>query len=426
MSVKISGKSINWIGCVLLAWAVQLAAETAEPTAVDKELTLRSIEAYLQRLDILEEQYGAYEPELGQELAGLGSLYQANGQHKEAVDVFKRQYQIARTNDGLYSLTQADTLKKMIISLVALREWEEVDKRHFFLEQLISRNYAQNDLRKVSTLTDLANWHMYAFHAKLDDKSMAHLLTARNALVQTGAILGANASTAPEQLDDVYNTLLYTDYQVALLEQQSVEQAQSRAAFESRARTDFYNNARPNPAAQSLRVTQNSFVAGVLHLQALRNAYANNPSAPPGSTAKIDAQIGDWYALWQKHNNAQRFYQRAWNELASNPAAAPLLEETFGKPVRLLNFVDRYEAESKGAPGTEQGFVLFNMDITSTGRVKNLTILENEPANRTREIRRASRNMSRARYRPRYENGVPVASENVELRYVFEYVPGPS
>jgi len=107
MIETLSGKSIKWIGFIVLICTVQLAAETAEPSAVDKELTQRSIDSYLQRLDALEEQYGAYEPELGQELSGLAILYQANGQHKEAVAAFKREYQIARTNDGLYSLTQA-------------------------------------------------------------------------------------------------------------------------------------------------------------------------------------------------------------------------------------------------------------------------------------------------------------------------------
>lgn len=426
MSVKLTGKSVTWIGFIMLGCAVQLAAETVEPTAVDKELTLRSIDSYLQRLDTLEEQYGAYEPELGQELAGLGSLYQANGQHKEAVDVFKRQYQIARTNDGLYSLTQVDTLKKMITSLVALREWEEVEKRHFFLQQLEARNYAPNDLRKVAALKDMADWHMYAFNANIDDKGMTHLLTARNALAQTGAIISANTDTAPEQLAETYNSLLYTDYQVALLEQQSAVQAQSRAAFEQRVRNDLYSNERTSQTAQSLRIAQNSFVAGVRHLEDLRNAYANNPKSPLGATSKVDAQIGDWYSLWQKHNNAQRFYQKAWSELANNPAAVSVLQETFGAPVRLLNFVDTYEATAIGTPGTKQGYVVFNMDITAAGRVKNLTILENEPADRAREISRASQNVSRSRYRPRYEAGVPVATDNMQLRYVFEYVPNPS
>lgn len=426
MNLKISVKSILWTGFILLSSVVQLAAESEAPTAIDKLSMQRSIDSYLQRLDELEEQYGAYEPELGEELSSLGSLYQQNGQHKEAVNTFKRQYQIARTNDGLYSLTQVDTLKKMITSLVALRDWEEVEKRHYFLQQLVSRNYPPNDLRKVSALTDMADWHMYAFNANIDDKGMTHLLTARNALAQTGSILAANTTTAPEQLADVYNSLLYTDYQVALLEQQSAVQAQSRAAFEQRVRNDFYNSDRVNQAAQNLRVAQNSFVSGVRHLEDLRNAYANNPNAPLGSVAKVDAQIGDWYSLWQKHNNANRYYQKAWTELANNPANASVLQETFGKPIRLLSFVDKYESSVTASPGTKQGHVLFKMDVTASGRVKNVSILENEPADRTREINRASQRVSRSRYRPRYENGVPVASENIEVRYVFEYTPNPS
>lgn len=423
MGLKMTGKSAVLTGILLLSYALQLSAETEQLSEADQKLTTRSISAYLERLDELEEQYGAYEPELGEELASLGNLYQANGQHQEAVAAFKRQYQIARTNDGLYSLSQADTLKKMIISLVALREWEEVEKRHFFLQQLMTRNYAQNDLRKIDSLQDMANWHLYAFTSNLDEKRMLHLLTARNALAQTASILSANSTSGIKKLDEIYNNLLYTDYQIALLEQESAVQAQSRAAFEQRVRNDFYTINRNNEVAQNLRTSQNSFLYGVRHLEDLRNAYANNPKAEPGATAKVDAQIGDWYSLWQKHNNAQRHYQKAWSELANNPAASAALQETFGEPIRLLNFVDQYESSVSMAPGMKQGYVLFNLDINASGRVKNLSIVENEPADRTREINRASQRMSRSRYRPRYENGVPVDTQNVQVRYVFEYVP---
>jgi len=423
MIETLSGKSIKWIGFIVLICTVQLAAETAEPSAVDKELTQRSIDSYLQRLDALEEQYGAYEPELGQELSGLAILYQANGQHKEAVAAFKREYQIARTNDGLYSLTQVETLQKMIVSLIALREWDEVNDRHFFLQQLVNRNYARDDLRKVKALTDMADWHLYAYEAKLDQNQMMHLLTARNALAETGAILGANTIRDKEQLEKVYNQLIFIDYQIAVTEQQSAAEAQARAAFEQRVNRDLYNNTRNDEVARRVRTSANSFIAGVRHLEDLRNIYANDPSAPVGSTARVDAQIGDWHSLWQKHNTARRYYTKAWNELATNPAAKTVFQETFGEPVRLLSFVDKYEASLTGSPGTKKGHVVFDINVSASGRVKVNSIIENEPANRTREINRATQTVTRARYRPRYENGVPVATNNLQLRFVFEYTP---
>lgn len=418
-------KYTHLILVALLSASIPLDAETSETTQADQDLNRQSINTYLDRLDLLEEQYGAYEPELAQELASLANLYQANGQHREAVAAFKRQYQIARTNDGLYSMKQADTLKKMIVSLIALREWEEVENRHYFLQQLTAYNYPENDVRKLVVLNDMANWHLYAYSQNLDQKQMLHLLTARNAMAQAGQIMATNKQVDLEQVDSLYGNLLYTDYQIAMVEQQSAVQAQSRAAFEQRVRADFYNNTRATgiDSPNRMRAPQNSFVAGVRHLEDLRNVYANNPAAPAGATASVDAQIGDWYSLWQKINTANSYYVRAWQALSATSATANTLNETFGEPVRLLHFVDDYEAGNALAPGKKEGYVLFDLTVNEYGRVKDLTILENEPASRTREISRAGQSMTRARYRPRYENGMPVATTNVQVRYVFEYQP---
>ncbi len=433
---------------ILFLFSISVAAENAEPTQLtraDKSSAERSINEYLARLNVLEGQYGAYEQELSQELSGLGSLYQSVGKHADAVDVFKRQYQIERTNAGLYSIAQVDILKRMIVSLVALREWEEVEDRHHFIQQLMAYNFAANDIRKVTSLKDRAEWHLYAADNEIGDNTpLHHLLTARNALNEATRLTSAAGGPVTADTEAMYQTLLYVDYQVAIAERTAATKAQSNALISQRRQTDSYfyrNNADPYgvtsrrqygssvPNAGTISrgpsITANNFRNGVFHLQGLRNNFANDPTAKPGSVARIDAQIGDWCSLWQKHATARSYYQRAWQTLSAPGSDETVRNEIFGNPVSLLDFADQHQAKlaaKNGIPaGKKLGYVLYDLTVSANGKVQAVQTIEAAPNTLTNHIARTGRIISRSQFRPRYIDGVPVATENFRTKATYLY-----
>jgi len=334
----------------------------------------------------------------------------------------------------------------MIVSLVALREWEEVEDRHYFIQQLMAYNFAPNDVRKVASLKDRAQWHLYAAANNVGDTpTLHHLLTARSALNEATRLASVAGGSVTPETEEMYQTLLYVDYQVAIAERLVATQAQANALINQRRQTDAYfyrNKSDPysattrsqfgtSPTARSFSgapsISVNNFRNGVFHLEGLRNTYANDPTAKPGSVARIDAQIGDWCALWQKHATARGYYQRAWQALSAPGTDPTVRDEIFGQPVRLLDFADQHEAKAKTSlaaetqNGVKQGYVLYELTVGANGKVQAAQTIEAVPNTLSKKITSANRIISRTQFRPRYVDGVPVATENFRTRAVFSY-----
>ena len=66
----------------------------------------RDTAAYQFYITDLENRHGAYAPGLSEQLLGLGSVYQEQGLHKEAIKIFKRAVHLSRINNGLHNAEQ--------------------------------------------------------------------------------------------------------------------------------------------------------------------------------------------------------------------------------------------------------------------------------------------------------------------------------
>jgi len=65
-------------------------------------------------------------------------------------------------------------------------------------------------------------------------------------------------------------------------------------------------------------------------------------------------------------------------------------------------------------------YVIVSMDITETGKARNVQVLETNPPDDSSLGRQVRRSLKTTRFRPRYENGQAVKTTGVNLRYVFE------
>ena len=95
-----------------------------------------------------------------------------------------------------------------------------------------------------------------------------------------------------------------------------------------------------------------------------------------------------------------------------------VIEELFGKPQNLpalrlpLPEIDDKLEEEKTTT------VLASFDVSSTGRAKNVHIIESEPADATSARRKAKKTIRGRIYRPRFENGEPVATVGNKIRII--------
>jgi len=64
-------------------------------------------------------------------------------------------------------------------------------------------------------------------------------------------------------------------------------------------------------------------------------------------------------------------------------------------------------------------YVLASFDVSPSGKARNIEIIESSPEDNVLYKRRAKRSIANTKFRPRYEDGKPVLTTGVSLRYVF-------
>ena len=107
-----------------------------------------------------------------------GIRFQEAGQHETAVEAFEQALQIVRIRYGLYSETQVPILEGIINSGMALKDWELVDRRYAYMENLYRKLYALDDPRLEHGLQKISSFHVNAFNINLDGRREYHLRRA--------------------------------------------------------------------------------------------------------------------------------------------------------------------------------------------------------------------------------------------------------
>jgi TonB family protein len=139
--------------------------------------------------------------------------------------------------------------------------------------------------------------------------------------------------------------------------------------------------------------------------------------------------MGDWYTVFSNdHERATEYYREAWSVLreveGEEPAAA-----AFAEPKRLA--YQRSPLPPRGETATitlesnpeeQVGFVLVEYTVTKDGLAEDVQIVETSPPGWVRQERAVLRSMRTARFRPRLEEGEPVATPGIKIKHEFRYV----
>lgn len=148
------------------------------PVAVDDEL-VQIIANYQKDINLLLKDEGPYASELGEQLLGLGLIYQLAGVHKNAIGAFKQAFLIQRVNSGLYSLEHTKVIELLLKSYQALGDWQNVNNAYSHLYWLYSRNLKIEDPRWLPVLKRLYAWHLRAEFLDTGENAMEHMEVAQ-------------------------------------------------------------------------------------------------------------------------------------------------------------------------------------------------------------------------------------------------------
>ena len=399
----------------------------------------RSIAEYEREIQAREAEYGVYDPATGEFLLSVGLVYQSDGKHDEAVDAFARALQIKRVNEGLYSTGQLLILEQLIKSNIASANWEEVDRNYQQLLWINKRNYDAGDPRLLPVVDTVGRWKLKAYKEDLLDSSAISTIGESEKLFRDTIIILERqyGENDPRLINPLYGRAL-TNYQYAIevanTPQDEFHGTGSPTRTQVMCRTVPTANGGARRICNTIRVPDPSYYASqssskdfalgqriVAVGKALRHIvqiHETNPDLPRDSHAKALVHLGDWNLLRGKKTTAHKNYKSAYQLLADTGEHQEVIEELFGKPQNLPALrLPLPEIDDKLEQGKTTS-VLASFDVSSTGRAKNVHILESEPADATSARRKAKKTIRGRIYRPRFENGEPVNTVGNKIRIV--------
>lgn len=377
-----------------------------------------SREAYLAAILQIENENGVYDRRLTDQLLGLGLVDKGQGEHTRALDSFARALHLSRINDGLNSLSQAPILELMIESYIATQDWANVHDKQQYLYVLRSRNYDIGDPRLIEPLTKMMNWYLESYYDNDQPEAIGYLNEAKSLNHQIIDLIEVNFGEDDERLEEALVQLAETNYELFV----------ARAELDNDAvghrNNPYLINDRSVIRHKSRDVSRGSIPIGDPYSEgreALQKRYSIiDPEDPRSKSRRMRAlvRLGDWYLIFNKKESALGAYREAQDIASEGGEVSLLAAELFDRP-HLLRF-QHFEKEEPD-PTKQNGYVKVTFNVTDTGRVRDLKVIESEPAEMMdSEVASSVRD---ARFRPRIVDGKPVDTEGVSLRHTFQFLP---
>ena len=141
-------------------------AEIDFTSEVDDGMT----EPFERAIEAIEENGGAWDSQLVEQLSSLGSLQQQRLNHPAAIESYKRAIQISRIAQGLHTPDQIPLLESMIDSLIISENWEQADLYSDYLFFVQHKAYGIDDPRLIPAIERLASWNIMAFNLGYGDQ----------------------------------------------------------------------------------------------------------------------------------------------------------------------------------------------------------------------------------------------------------------
>jgi hypothetical protein len=389
----------------LSAGSPWLWAQDEDATAPNPQASQAAEErAFRQAIDRLESKQGAYGAELSEQLLSLGLTLQSEGRHEEAISQFKRGAHLARINNGLYSQAQIPLIQGQIGSHIALGNYLAADERQQYMYKVQLRSMATGEPRTMA-LMQQANWQYQAYSLDIGENSFTRLMNMwdlyRLALNDIIALEGEDSANLLYPL----RGMLRTQYLISGYKFDDAE-ALSMDDLGARQQLNRFNAYRSQ-----------SYEKGQAVVQSIYNIEREHQGENSPATANALSMLGDWQ-LWHNQKDAARqSYQDALAELAQADAAQVETKQLFDEPVALPN-MDGVRPLPR-AVSAEEGDILLEFGVSKKGRVVDLERTDENEVSAS-QANRLMRVLRRTRFRPRFEAGQPVGTQNIVRAYKIQ------
>ncbi|EAQ98672.2 hypothetical protein KT71_01805 [Congregibacter litoralis KT71] len=383
--------------------ATDTAAAEAEALASEeaaRDALMGDVRAYLKRIEAQESSDGAFAPGLTEDLLGLGLALQRNGDHEQAVRIFKRGIHLSRINEGLYSRRQLALLEGEIASHIALGALSEADERQRYLYRVQAKTLS--DVTRGQALMEHALWQRQAYEAGIGEDPFARLVNMwslyRFALSEFAKVEG---ETSPMLLPPLYG-MLRAQYMLS--------------GFVGETTSGRYRTGGVYGDEESRQIgyRSQSYKHGNAVIRAIYDIQVAQSDVTLKDTAEVLLLLGDWQYWHGKRAEALDTYAQLYGELEETEAAQALREQLFASPQPLPGL-----AGVRALPqhsGEQEGRLLLEFGVSERGRVMDVVRLDDHMHNDEKAGDIINR-LRRTPFRPRIDDGLPVETEGLRWAY---------
>lgn len=362
--------------------------------------------AYRRALRIVEANDGGYSRGVIEPLQGLGVTYFEGQQFQNSADALRRAVDVSRKLDGLFNVQQLPLVEALIDSYIALDQAADVDREQTYVLRLAETAYGRHDPRMLPILARSAEWC----------ESTGRHRMARQAHARTLEIVGR---TVGKRDPGVVPPL--------------------RGIARSYVNEYLYGSQDADPNSRDFTPALSGTIGGVQQggaepsrvvrldpdgEEALELALSVLADRPDQIALRAETllDLGDWYQLGGDSRDARRTYRDAWTAFSAPgaPGTAAMSAPAqlyYRAPSSSVRRADKDEDE------VSEHFVEVQFTVTPEGRVTDTRVVATDGTeSQEKSVTIALR---RARYRPRFIDGNPVATTDVRHRQVM-YAASPS
>lgn len=388
------------------------SAPVSDNVTPEQQELRNSVTQYLRNIKRLQKTHGAFYDQIGENLIGLGLLYRNLGQNKQAVQAFNQALHINRINHGLYGASQLPIMELIIQTNTALSDWQALDQNFYYLYWVDRRLYGDNDPRLLPVIERLGRWHLQACSLMVDSVPSKHLLKAADLFQNAIRIIEQNYGSHDQRLLKPLLGLAITDYRIA----------QHVSMVETYEEQDF-GIGFPGDQEQEMEEVRNqqvlffnSYRDGQKALSRIISVYETNPNLSKRDYGRALVFLGDWYLLFDRRTSASKTYAMAYAKLQDSGMDNKDINRLFAKPRSLPDF--QFSTENR-PPDDSGNYIIAKFDVSKNGRARNIEIVKTSVADNDTLRRRAKDSIRTARFRPRLENGQPVATTGVNVKFII-------
>lgn len=410
--------------------------EPALTNTTDTPEVAGSIQQYRDQITRQESEHGPYDPQLSEQLLGLGLLYKNQEQYDEASEALEQALHVKRVNEGVDNLTQVPVLEALIDVNAAAGNWDKLDRNYELLLQVSQRNLASGDPKILANIERAGQWKLLAYDKNLLKKKptaiLHDLIDMNESTVNIiKELYGENDPRMIEPLNGLSMAhYLLTDEinksPVGEFAGTGEKVQYQRVCRPIRTRQGWIQvcsmEAVSNPnyyisRQHSKNVILNGEEGSVRkYLNRIIKIVQTNPPPEPYELAAALVNLGDWYLLYNMQDAAVNSYQRAYKLFKEDGAESDGIGEIFGRPARIPSMTTSSDIDNDVVRESSEPYVRLSLDVGTNGKPKNIKVIEEGNTKNFMARKTAKAQVASWLFRPRLQDGEAVATKGMEIQ----------